>query len=344
MKNYPMFIMWICTSCFGAISAYGQCLQDKGSVFINEVGNTAPFSKAEFIELVVVGATGNPQAPVNLSDWIIDDSNATYADVGNQPGHIRLGNCFSAVPPGSIILLYTSRRSPPPGINPDNDGLPNADGVYQLTTSDACLIRCFETPTQQNSYYEACPASAPAPFKDYWDLLIPLRNLGDAAQVRNPQQELIHAVAWGATYIDHFNSNVTVYLPAESVSGQSIQMLQDANWTSAASYSITSEGTPGLANSELNAILINQISAGTGVGGVTNHTCYVCNGECLDIGIESPMPGFSYSWTPVDGVSDPAASFVNVCPTSTTIYKLVITDSSGSIIGVHNFKVYVNPN
>lgn len=339
-----MFIMWICASYVGAISAYGQCLQDKGSVFINEVGNTVPSSKAEFVELVVVGSAANPLAPVNLTDWIIDDSNATYADVGNQPGHIRLGDCFSAVPPGSIILLYTSRRSPPPGIDPGNDGLPNSDGVYQLSTSDPCLQRCFQTPTQQNGTYGECPPSAPSPYQDYWDQLIPMRNLGDAAQVRNPQQELIHAVAWAGTNIDHFNSYVTVYLPAESVSGHSIQMILDANWNSADSYAITPEGTPGLANTELNAILIDQIRSGIGSGGVVHHVCYICTGGCLDIGLSPPSPGFTYSWSPANEVPDPASSLVNVCPTSSTHYSLTIRDAGGNTVGVHTYTVYVNPN
>ena len=76
---------------------------------INEFSNGASGSK-EFIELLVIGNNANPNDPVDLSGWIIDDNNGDFQSSGAEfaigRGHFQLGSCFSSIPPGVLIVIY----------------------------------------------------------------------------------------------------------------------------------------------------------------------------------------------------------------------------------------------
>ena len=53
----------------------------------------------------------------------------------------------------------------------------------------------------------------------------------------------------------------------------------------------------------------------------------LCPGECADLNSAvDPTGVWYYSWTPVDGLSDPGAPNPTACPLTTTVYKLDITD------------------
>jgi hypothetical protein len=230
----------------------------EGSVFINEIGNFG--RDDEYVELVVVGSTSNPTAPVNLEGYIIDDNDFSLIDVGNQPGHIRLGDCFKAVLPGSIILIYNHS----PLINPLLDNVNNPYS-YLMQTKGACLIGCSYGQDQfQVRDYNCSNALPVTDTRKY----MPMRNIGDVMQVRNPEGELVHAISWVDKYFSNDDPR-TVYLadiPAQipTMSGLCVSYDGRPNWNDRNNYNINGlpSATPGFPNSVENNKLINKIRAG----------------------------------------------------------------------------------
>lgn len=58
----------------------------------------------------------------------------------------------------------------------------------------------------------------------------------------------------------------------------------------------------------------------------------VCTGDSVQIG-PVPTPGSTYSWSPVDGLSDPTAAQPMAFPSALTVYTVTETDSVGCIGG-----------
>jgi len=174
-----------------------SCLSPSGSVIINEVGNIAEKEQGdqagEFIELVVIGE--NPLVPVDLRGFIIDDNHSPFVVNGSTPGHIRLGKCFVGLMPGTVILLYDNLR-PFPGIHPANDGMPNADGVYQIPFSSNCIDKYAACPTDKYASYNCAPGGIPGAKDPDWRNYLHLNDEVDVVQVRNPSEALVHALMW----------------------------------------------------------------------------------------------------------------------------------------------------
>ena len=100
-----LFLSMICPT-------FGQTTSDchkEGGMFISEMAN---YGHGEYVEFTVYGSSSNPTAPVNLEGWIVDDNNKPKPDVGNEPGHIRLDGTFSAVLPGTLIVLCSNKAKP----------------------------------------------------------------------------------------------------------------------------------------------------------------------------------------------------------------------------------------
>ena len=84
----------------------GSCIPGLivNELFVNNTGTSS------WIELLVVGGGANSTAPVNLEGWLIDDNNGEFLRLGSpismNQGALGLGNHWSAVTPGSIIIIY----------------------------------------------------------------------------------------------------------------------------------------------------------------------------------------------------------------------------------------------
>lgn len=288
-RTKPLYISLL-LSFLAVSSLVGQCDQLKGSVIVNEVWNDYI---TEFIELVVVGDPANPSDPVNLEGWIIDDNHATGAGVGSQPGHIKLGDCFSAVEPGSIILLYNSNFQLP-AINPANDGTPNAAGVYQLSGTDPCLIKFRSCPNPRARTYDCDPDAQLNISPAAWGRTIPLANSGDVVQVRDPQERLVHALYWIIQDYPGADNPFSVYIEdTESASGHSYQFTGTTNWYDPNQYTIKTENSPGEANSTENANFISALASGQGLEEL-NLSCEVLtptNGELNNGSIQLTVGG-----------------------------------------------------
>ncbi|MFT5265844.1 MAG: hypothetical protein ACI8YQ_004601, partial [Polaribacter sp.] len=118
------------------LSAQNEALSP---LIVNEVG-LMPLTNEKYIELLVVGDAQNPQSPVNLQGWILDNNSDAFSQ---DSMFLTLGNAFSSVSPGSIILIY-DQTNPHPLINVQNDGLPNTNGVYQLGFNNPALEQCVK--------------------------------------------------------------------------------------------------------------------------------------------------------------------------------------------------------
>lgn len=223
-----------------------------GMVIVNEVGNLG--RNAEYVELLVVGNPANPRAPVDMTDWILDDNNYAKVDHGNEPGHLRFGNCFNAVPPGTLIVVYNSGEAPP-GVGAGSDGFPNPAGNYQSGAGSACMYGCEGTPNHHSANYAKTDIVA-----GDWLQLVPLRNWGDGIQVRNAAAGFKHGIYWGNCIFGGGGVKVALPAPGQSIAGLVVQYMAGANgWGSPGNFSVGASGSPGAANSAENAAWIAEI-------------------------------------------------------------------------------------
>jgi hypothetical protein len=249
------FLLFFC--CFGVTALLrAQCdpppPPGDGMVIVNEVGNLG--RNAEYVELLVVGDPANPRAPVNMTDWILDDNNYAKVDHGNEPGHLRFGSCFAAVKPGTLIVIYNGGETPS-GIGAGADGFPNAAGNYQASASSACMYGCENTPNHGTSGYSKTNIGP-----GNWIDFVPLRNWGDGIQVRSAGGGFKHGVYWGNCIFG--GGGVKAAIPGLSIAGLVIQYTGGANgWGDAGNYSVGAGGTPGAANGPANAAWIQYLKS-----------------------------------------------------------------------------------
>ncbi len=283
MKNFFLAVLLII---FYAGSVQAQCpANGSDGAFINEISNL--LSEGEFVELVVVGDPMNPTANVDLTGWILDDNNSTTSGNGNAAGYAILGSCLSAVPPGSIILIYDDSASPiASGINTANDGTPNASGVYQIPISSSCISGCSSNPSASGTITSAyLPCTTPIAAGAMTWGPITMANGNDVMQLLDPTATLVHALFWTradntGTILDYPSSGDAnaVEIFQTTLSGESVQ-LTCGSWLSDANFNVVvGSSTPGATNDADNQALIDNIAAGTacetdGSGALTTGAC-----------------------------------------------------------------------
>jgi len=167
----------------------GDCLP---GVIVNElyINNAGTVS---WIELLVVGGGSNVNDPVNLEGWIIDDNNGEFLRGGTpqglSQGALGLGNHWSAVMPGSIILIYNEAikddRIP---LDDFNDT--NGDGIFVIPGDHWSLYGCSDTPNTGDPSYDNCTIAPPS-----WSFIE--FQFRDAVQVRTPLGLFFHGYAFG---------------------------------------------------------------------------------------------------------------------------------------------------
>ena len=321
--KYTLFLPLVFS--YSILSA--QCQgENKGSAFINEIGR---IGGSQYIELVVVGSSNDPAETVDLSGWGIDDNNSTTPGEGLDPGHFILGDCFSAVPVGTIIVIYDDTA--PDRIDPVNDGIPNSQGVYQLPLSSPCIIGCKSTPTLQNEHYNNIGCGG---FKS-WELMMDMDADGDAIQLLNANKRVVHALYWNVPF------EGGVQMPASgSALDMTFIMHTGNNWNSAASFQNIPLGNPGYGNSTDNLALINGIAAATESASQVQLECYICEGDCVTIGPPND-PAMQYSWAPSSISNDPSLAQQQVCPDLTTTYTLSISNAQSEVVKTIKYQVFV---
>jgi hypothetical protein len=265
MKSTLFSIFFVILSCYSFAQTTSDCHKE-GGAFISEIGNEG---KADYIELTVYGSTANPTAPVNLEGWILDDNNTSKKDIGNQTGHIRLGTCFAAVNPGTLIVIYTPLHHDEIRVKIINDGFRD----YQIQTSMNCLVPYLNCPNKKvpDTGYDCVPTIyAPT---TQWDLkeLIPLYNNADVLQLRNKEGILEHAIYWTAEYEEKDNPkavsvmNQLAKLPSPylTVNRYSIHFTAEKDWFNTANYEVNGLFTLGEKNNDSHGKLIEKCKNGT---------------------------------------------------------------------------------
>lgn len=254
-------------------------VHEKGGLIINEISNGPTGTlgnRAEYIELLVIGAANAPNAPVNLEGWIIDDNNfptqLNAPTQGSAPGHSSFGSCYSAVPPGSIIVFY-NEDDPNPALPADDPLDSNNDGVYIVSHNDDCINTCNSNPISPNTSPDPnpnyCPCSDPSIERDVWAL--GLANDNDMIQIRDRCEVVNHVIYWDALrdiriVEDIENSPVKVKIDGNQ--RQKVIRLVNTvsnDWNDIANYDnpdVAGNESPGSANSAANQLLVNQLRNG----------------------------------------------------------------------------------
>jgi len=257
-------------------------VHENGGLIINEISNgptgITPNNRAEYIELLVIGAASDPTAPVNLEGWIIDDNNFPATNQGSAPGHSSFGSCFNAIPPGSIIVFYNGdeRNLAIPADDPDDS---NGDGVYIVSHLDPCVNTCNSIPIADGQLEGVsanptfCPCTDPDVERDVWAL--GLANDNDMIQIRDRCEVVNHVVYWDAIQdlkiVDDIE-NSPVKVKIEGNQRQRVILLVNTmsnDWNDAANFdnpNVDDNGgseSPGAANSMQNQAFIDQLRAGT---------------------------------------------------------------------------------
>ncbi len=291
------------------------CTASAGSLIINEIGNLTSIVADEYVELVVLPNPDDPSAPVDLRGWIIDDNNAPAIDEGNKPGHIILGDCFSAVLPGTIIVIHGG-NTVPSGAGPSD--IP----IMWVPVNGGCILGCSSHPNHTDPSYQ-CTSEYTTEIKR-WEDYIPMRNTGDVMQVRDPNGVLHHALYWLTESFPEAGSNIAVKIPVKGTASKTaFQFSSDWDWANPASYIISATGSPGLPNSDGNERFIRQLTPkynGAKSPGINQVlTCPVCLPACQTIGYNADLSGGKcFKWLPdVIGLESPELPETNACPTTT---------------------------
>jgi hypothetical protein len=229
------------------LSAQNEALSP---LIVNEVG-LMPLTNEKYIELLVVGDAQNPQSPVNLQGWILDNN----SDVLSQDSmFLTLGNAFSSVSPGSIILIY-DQTNPHPLINVQNDGLPNSAGVYQLGFNNPALEQCVK---ETGFNCTAPPAFSTTTLAG----VLPLAQTGDVVQLRAPDHGLQQAVSWAAVYAENGSPRTTRVSDGGGAITATISLDKTCGFQPTDYKRSLTKATPGASNSDGNAIYIQGIATG----------------------------------------------------------------------------------
>ena len=232
-------------------------------LIVNELSN-GPTGAQEYMEFIVVGPSCTT---VDIRLIKVDDNNgviqngfgSTLANSGVALGHLRFANIaqWSAVPTGSIILIYNNTDLTPllPADDPSDTAPP--DKRYILPANHAFLQGCNASPDPAStSGYFTC-----AGVVGNWNY-VSLRNQGDAAQSRDALGRYFHGISYGTNGNNMNNGGLdNLRISAIDHTGRVIFFNSGnyrlaANFTSAA---VAGNETPGAPNNAANAGFIATI-------------------------------------------------------------------------------------
>ncbi len=272
MKKIYLLLFLFIANKFIFAQTTSDCHKE-GGMFISEMGN---FGHGEYVEFTVYGSTANPTAPVNLVGWIIDDNNKADKEVGNEPGHIRLGSEFSAVQPGTLIVIASKKDQPFelqgfPAYSNTNDRIitfgRGLDGYDDCPNYSTKVKNAFKDPS-----YDCKSINPFSDFKNY----AALDNSHDAIQVRNKEGELVHALYWTDDYEEVDNPKAVdirglIKKSSFSVNNYIVDFIGKSDWHNIANFRAREgnlkgqngvAGNPGDANNFNHGELIDKLKQG----------------------------------------------------------------------------------
>lgn len=249
-------------------------------LIVNEYSNGDSGNK-EYMEFLVIG---DPCTTVDIRNWIFDDNNGVDdatcegfsiedCGAGIAPGHARFRNTtrWSAVPVGSLILVYNDADKNLSITLADDPSDANGDLVYVLPISDSGIEGTGTLPDSPKKCGEAdytpgicsySPVSYSSPVS--WSR-ISLNNTQDACQTRMPDGSYFHGFSYGTSNMtggpDALNFNTTGTGKVFYLNCGHHTFITDYSYNDVAGYE-----TPGAPNNAQNDSLVNYYRGTYGCG------------------------------------------------------------------------------
>jgi hypothetical protein len=107
--------------------------------------------------------------------------------------------------------------------------------------------------------------------------------------------------------------------------------------SSTTTYILTVTDSFGCKDSDTVTVYVNPLPTAD-AGNDKTH----CPDACKNVGSD-PIPGYTYSWSPTDGLTDPTASKTMAHPDSTTTYVVTVTDTATGCQATDTTIVYMLP-
>ena len=243
--------------------------QERGKVIVNEIHREQD-GKCQFVELLVTGNC-RCQKNVDIKGYILDDNEGTMIKgnsfvnefnkqtIGIDDGYLifKDHNLWANLPIGSIILIYNDREgcADLPASDPYDS---NEDNVYVISAYNTTLIKGAIGTWVAN---EKRVAYTGTPMDVLWDF-INFSAVNDGIQVRDAEGDYEHGISLGhSAYAQENDFPMWVY--SEDYSACNCQFVQ-TDYTKKEHYTCETtalSSSPGMANSEENATIINQLLA-----------------------------------------------------------------------------------
>lgn len=247
----------------------------KAQLLINEVSQGTSGNK-EYIELVVTGTHTCSDTSADIRGWIFDDNGGWYGTSAISTGCYRFANVanWSAVPYGSIILIYNDGDKNTNITQADDPTDNNHDGVYILPITSTYIESNTASPNSSLGSSFSYPSSGFSASGSWTPMA--LNNNGDAVVVVDPTALSVahHAITYG---------NLSGGVHISSSGSQKVYYANGSNYNSATGWtagSAPSDETPGAANNPANLTWINTFKQVVS-GGTINVTAYdtICAGS-----------------------------------------------------------------
>ncbi|GAB4093491.1 Ig-like domain-containing protein [Flaviaesturariibacter terrae] len=336
--------LFLLTLLAGSIAAGAQTLP---GLVLNEVSQGPSSSSKEYFEFVVAGTPTCTQTTLDLRGWIIDDNNGWIAAGSGQgiaAGCIRFANVanWSAVPYGSIILVYNEKDKASSITLPDDPTDANNDKVYVLPASSSMLERNFVDPSvATGTAYPTSGFGQGVPSDNHWGT-VALANGGDGIIIVKPTA--LNSAYFSFGYAIGSPASATVWVP-DMPSGK-MWFLSDANFGQAGSWTQGDVGlneTPGAPNGGANTTWINSMRAPA--SGVTVNAISSSNGNSLCVGssttLSSTTPSGTWSSANSGVVSVNATTGVATAVAVGGPVTITYTVTSGGCTGTATYDITV---
>ena len=243
-----------------------QCNPKFPIVIVNEIYNDTSDLQGGFIELLVLGNPKKPLSNIDLSGYILDNNHKIDKQSPQERGHLVLGECFSAMKRGDIIVIHDSKKLPL---------LPTSKPTFFYRFDSSCLIKIEDCPSYKEPNYN-CLASNNSSTK--WHTILNLKDTTDVVQIRNKKKELVHSISWGSERFEYKSDirNTSTQIRNMykiSFGFNNNSPLNDANFT------LLPMTSPGEGNNTKNTKFINQLRSTTNTQSLLSSTELVKNDD-----------------------------------------------------------------
>lgn len=185
--------------CLAALTSTGRA-----QLYINEIsqGPSGTPGTKEYVEFVVTGPRTCTDSTRDLRGIIFDDNPGWYSTTGTGIGCYRFANvaAWSAIPLGSLILIYNAADKNVLITAADDPTDLNADGIYILP-SDHASLQVGNLPSGASTTFDySAVTSWTVPTVGSWTTAVGMGNIGDVFHIVAPSASTttaIHSVGFG---------------------------------------------------------------------------------------------------------------------------------------------------